>query len=170
MYTEISAAVQSLKTLGTLVKAANTLSNYNELAAAVSEVNTKLMDATAVALASQEKQSELTTRIKELEEELSKYTNWEREIERYSLQSFPPGVLAYSLKSGMENGEPAHLLCANCANNRQKAFLQVLSEGEHGKTLICHKCSSKIRIEYSKPPSRLNTDYDQSGGPESWMR
>lgn len=52
MYAEISAAIQSVKTVGELAKAASSIANHNELMAAVSEVNARLMDATAVALAS----------------------------------------------------------------------------------------------------------------------
>jgi len=70
MYAEISAAIQSAKALGELVKAAHGLANYNEFVTAVYEVNAKLMDATAVALASQEKQSSLANRVAELEDQL----------------------------------------------------------------------------------------------------
>ena len=70
MYAEISAAIQSARALGELVKAAHGLANYNEFITAISEVNTKLMDATAIALAGQEKQSALANRITELENQL----------------------------------------------------------------------------------------------------
>jgi hypothetical protein len=63
MYAEIVSAIESAKTLRELLKAASSLSNYNELVAAVSEVSARLMDATAVALASQEKQSELAQQV-----------------------------------------------------------------------------------------------------------
>ncbi len=53
MYGEIIAAIGSAKALRELVKAATSLANNNELIAAVSDVNSKLMDATAVALESQ---------------------------------------------------------------------------------------------------------------------
>jgi len=88
MYAEISAAIQSAKVLGELLKAAHGLANYNELVAAVSEVNAKLMDATAVALASQEKQSSLADRVAELENELLQLKNWESELQRYQLTRF----------------------------------------------------------------------------------
>ena len=47
MYAEISAAITSAKAALNIAKSAHDLSNYNELVAAISEVNTKLMDATA---------------------------------------------------------------------------------------------------------------------------
>ena len=42
MYAEINAAVQSAKALFEVVKANKGLAEYNEIVAAVSEVNTKL--------------------------------------------------------------------------------------------------------------------------------
>jgi hypothetical protein len=45
MITEIVAAVQATKNVYGLVKAANDLSNHNELLCAVSEVNMKLTSA-----------------------------------------------------------------------------------------------------------------------------
>jgi len=60
MFNELMLASQSVQALGTLLKAANGLANYNEIVAKVSEVNEKLMGANAVALAAQEKQSALS--------------------------------------------------------------------------------------------------------------
>ena len=57
MIQELLIASQSVQALGTLLKAANGLANYNEIVAAISEVNTKLMQANTVALTSQEKQA-----------------------------------------------------------------------------------------------------------------
>jgi hypothetical protein len=106
MYAEISAAIQSAKVLGELLRAAHGLANYDELVAAVSEVNAKLMDPTAVALASQEKQSSLGNRVAELEHELRELENWESESQRYQLTRFAFGTFVYSLKPSMENAEP----------------------------------------------------------------
>jgi hypothetical protein len=73
-------ASQSVQALMTLLKAAQHLSNYNEIVAALSEVNARLMQANAVALSSQEKQSALTNRITELENQLREFENWESEL------------------------------------------------------------------------------------------
>ena len=96
MYNEIAAAVASAKTALDIAKAAHGLANYNELVAAVSEVSTKLMDATTVALASQEKQAALANEIANLKEKLREVENWESQMQRYSLQALPAGALAYS--------------------------------------------------------------------------
>ena len=120
MYAEISAAIQSAKALGELVKAAHGLANYNEFVTAVYEVNAKLLDATALALASQEKQSSLANRVAELESELREIKHLEADFQRYQLTRFPFGGYAYSMKPGMDNGEPHHYLCATCMIRREE--------------------------------------------------
>lgn len=151
MYAEISAAIQSAKALGELVKAAHGLANYNEFITAVYEVNAKLMDATAVALASQEKQSSLANRVAELEDQLRELKNLESEAQRYQLTKFALGGYAYSIKPGMENAEPAHYLCATCMNQRKKSILQPSGEA----FLRCNLCREEIQIAN---PSPLNVD------------
>ena len=158
MYAEISAAIASAKTALTIAKSAHELSNYNELVAAISEVNTKLMDATAIALASQEKQSELANRISELENQLREIENWESKIQNYELHEFETGVFAYGLKQNSDNREPLHYLCATCVNERKPSIMQ-----PHGRFLKCLVCDKSIMTQYP-PPS---TPRARTGG--SWM-
>ena len=155
MYAEISAAIQSAKALGELVKAAHSLANYNEFVTAVYEVNAKLMEATAVALASQEKQSSLTNRIAELEHELRELKNLESESQRYQLTKLAFGGYAYSMKPGMENAEPPHYLCATCMNQRKKSVLQPSGEA----FLRCSLCHEEIQIT-NISATHVDSDYN----------
>lgn len=150
MFAEISAAVTSAKTALDIVKAAQGLSNYNELVTAVSEVNTKLMDATVVTLASLEKQSALTKEITELKEKLREIEDWESQMNRYKLHAFATGALAYALRSGQENGEPMHYLCTTCMDKKKKTTLQPKS-----RVLHCPECKINISTEES-PPININ--------------
>ena len=142
MFAEISAAVTSAKTALEIAKAAHGLTNYNELVAAVSEVNTKLVDATVVTLASLEKQSMLTSRVSELEEKLRSVENWESQMQRYELHQFATRVFAYASKESMQNNEPPHHICATCVSNGKKTILQPL-----GNSLKCHVCSTSIQFK-----------------------
>ena len=154
MYAEITAAIQSTKTVAELLKAAKSLSNYSELVAAVSEVNSKLMEATAVALASQEAHSRLLARVAELEAEINQARGWEAQAGRYSLKELAPGLLAYSLRPEAADGEPLHWLCANCMADQRKSLLQMRSTNEFGKWYICHNCKSEIHIDSGyRPPA-----------------
>lgn len=169
MIQELLLASQSVQALGTLLKAANGLANYNEIVAAVSEVNSKLMQANAVALASQEKQSTLVNRLVELENEIRDLRLWESELKRYQLKKYPPGIFVYEITPGMENGEPSHMLCPNCFSKRQKSLLQIVDEGQYQRVCLCHNCSSRYVIELSKYIPPPNQDYDQFNGENGWM-
>lgn len=86
------------------------------------------MSATAVALASQEKQASLANEIAELKDKLRKLEHFEREAERYELERLPFDGFVFSLKKGMENGQPQHYLCAACMNRGEITIMQ--PEGE----------------------------------------
>ncbi len=147
MYTEINAALQATKVLYDIAKANKGLTNYNELVSAVSEVNARLVDANAAALSSQEKQSFLAERVRELEKKIMEFENWESEIQKYKLHKFPSGTFAFELKPEMQQTEPLHYLCETCAAKRQKSMLQ--PDGFHngeGLFLRCHNCNLLIPI------------------------
>lgn len=157
MYTEIVAAVQSTKTAIELVKAANGLSNYNELLTAVNSVQIKLTDAIASALASQEKQASLAERVRELEQQLSDIEDWKIQIQRYALTPFSTGALAYALKPGSEEGQPMHYLCTACVDKKKKTTLQ-----PKGRFLYCPECKTDIAIQNAPSLNR-------GGNGGSWM-
>ncbi len=155
MINELLLASQSVQALMTLLKAAQGLSNYNEIVAAVSEVNAKLIQANAVALSSQEKQSSLTNQITELENQLRDLKTWESESQRYQLTKLALGAYAFTLKPGMENAEPPHYLCATCMNQRKKSILQ-----PSGNTFLrCSLCGEEIQIANPSPVT-VNTRFD----------
>ena len=152
MYTEINAALQATKVLYDIAKANKGLTNYNELVSAVSDVNAKLIEANAAALASQEKQSFLSERVRELEKKIMEFENWESEIQKYKLHQFPSGSFAFELKPEMQQTEPLHYLCHTCATKRQKSIMQ--PDGFHngvGLFLRCHKCNLLISISTMSP-------------------
>jgi hypothetical protein len=140
MYAEIVSAIESAKTLRELLKAASSLSNYNELVAAVSEVNARLMDSTAVALASQEKQSELAQQVRELQEEVRKLTDWEPLARNYALKEVAAGVFSYVYTSSTPMQQPKHWACAKCFQDRKLSVLQ----RQLPPTYLCQSCGSKI--------------------------
>ena len=159
MITEITSAIQSTKTALELVKAARGLANYSELLTAVTEVQIKLTDAIASELASQEKQAKLLERIRELEKRLSEFENWDTQIQRYELFAFETKVMAFALKSGLENGQPMHYLCLPCADKRQRSTLQ-----PNGRYLIYPNPACKAAIAVEKAPP---SNGGRRGG--SWM-
>src|SRR3989338_2593931 len=143
MIHELLMASQSVQALMNLLKAAHHLSNYNEIVAAVSEVNIKLLQANDVALASQEKQSKLATKVDELEKEIARLKDWSQEKERYELKEFAAGVFARIEKGFVGDFQSAHKFCATCFEQNSKAPLQQekIEIGRH-LSLTCHRCKS----------------------------
>ena len=163
MYAEIVGAMQSAKALSDLLKAAKSLSNYNELTLAVSDVNTRLMAASAVALEGQEKQSELLGKVAALESELREVKTFESQIARYGLVEFPAtGALAYALKPDMDGGEPMHHVCAACADKREFSRLQPVN---NRRFLTCPRCKSNIQVDMVPTPQIRRSAPPQGG----WM-
>lgn len=124
MIQELLSAAHSVNSLLSLLKAANGLANYNEIVAAVSEVNTKLMQANAVALAAQEKQSALSAKIQELEQECARLKDWSAEKEKYERRQIAPGVFAQIDRSYLGDMQSAHKLCCNCFDKAIPSTLQ----------------------------------------------
>ena len=161
MYAEISAAIQSVASLNEILRATKELRDRNDLVAAVSQVNEKLMLANGVALESQEKQAALSNEVRELQSKLAELERWETEIQRYEMHRFATGALAYRLKPSTEQGEPTHFLCPDCVSNRKATKLQPL---RNGITLRCHVCGLKIEIE-KREAYAASTSHDRGG----WM-
>ena len=87
MYAEIKSALDSVKIISDLVQTYKELSDFNRLVAAISEANTKLLEAITAALASKEKESALIDKVRSLEQEIMSCKNWEREAQNYKLQA-----------------------------------------------------------------------------------
>ena len=159
MYAELLSAAESVKTLGVLLKTANSLANYNEIVAAMSEVNAKLMQANTVALAAQEKQAFLANRIRELEEKITRYETWQATVERYALQNIgSSGSFGYALKDGVETLEPFHYICKACYDKRIKSTLDS-HEDEYATAFSCSICNHKIFVpKQGDPPIHFEPD------------
>lgn len=146
MASEIAGAVAGIRLLMDVIKANKTLANYNELVAAVSEVNAELLSAQGIALASQKSEFALSQRVGELEKEIAQLKDWDREAERYALGKIAAGVFAYCLKPGMEQGEPPHQLCANCFGKKEKSILQAEQHSILGNINRCSRCNALLLI------------------------
>ncbi len=160
MYSEITAAIQSAKTVFDLLKATQGLSNSTEVLTAMNDVQMKLNGAIASALASQEKQAALAERVRELETQLRENEDWKTQMQYYELFEFPTRALAYRLKSEMANATPMHYLCTACVDKKKKTILQPVSCYLH-----CPECKSNIDAEVPPPSPQRR----QISGGQSWM-
>lgn len=161
MSSEIAGAVAGIRLLMDFIKANKTLANYNELVAAVSEVNAELISSQAATIASQKSEMTLTKRVSELEQKIMTLENWEREAERYQLTNLAPGIPTRTLKPGMEQGETPHPLCANCFSNHKKSFLQYNPPANRGR-MTCARCKGEWYPDFRQRPRHTVEEIDDA--------
>lgn len=122
---------------------------------AVYALTEKLIDA-------QQDYATLAQKVSELEAKLASYEDWESQKLRYELKDHGNGgVFAYALKAGVEPPEPAHSICPDCYQNRQKSILQTeMRAPGMSHVLVCRMCSWEgytsgfWRPEYGGKPRR----------------
>ena len=145
MYAEIQAAIASTRLLSDIIKASKELRDSSELAAAVSEVNAKLLHVGGVALSGQEKQAELAERIRKLEQELISIKNWETNADKYEVLEFSTGLFAYVNKNKVPPMKSMHKYCAKCFKDHLETILQHQAvEVGRQRSLVCHRCKSIV--------------------------
>lgn len=142
----IASAATGLQAAGQIVKSMVGLKVSSEVQTKVIELQSIIMAAQGDALAAQSDQFALLERIRNLEAEIAKARAWEAEKERYHLQEFPSGALAYVLKPDAANGEPSHRICPKCYNEGYKSLLQVKSKRGGGERVECHRCNSDLLL------------------------
>ncbi len=144
MFAELTGAVQSVQVLTTLLNSANKLSNYNEIVAAVAEVNLKLIQANQVALESQEKISSLQKQNNSLEEQLHSLNDWSTQATDYENVQVSSGVFVVVSKKRGDKLQSVLKYCINCFENKKRSVLQHSSEAMRKCGLNCHQCGSKV--------------------------
>jgi Zn finger protein HypA/HybF involved in hydrogenase expression len=147
MIAEISAGYASLKGALDIAKGLNAVADAVALNDAKIGLQGAIIEAQSSLLAAQEAQAANLKRIAELEHEIVELKSWEADKQRYELKDTGKGTLAYALKAGMENGEPAHWLCPVCFQQGAKSILK----HEHAATgrvhtLNCHPCGLDLLV------------------------
>jgi len=135
MVGEVFAGIGGFKAMMDIAKM---LIGANQTAA----VNAAVIDLQSKILSAQEEYSTLLGKVAELETEVARLKAWDGEKQRYELKKQgDTEVLAYTLKEGVEPAEPAHSICPDCYQRRQKSLLQKETRG-HGQeiALTCQVC------------------------------
>lgn len=161
MLTEISAGLNSLKAAKDILQALNGIQSANAVNEVKFNLQSHLLDAQQGLFAAQEAQAALTSRIRELEQRIVEMKDWEAEKGRYQLHDIGRGAMAYVVKPGMENGEPAHWLCVKCFSHGQKSFMQFKGQdrrpgGGNGEnsTYGCDACKASLTVTFRQNPER----------------
>ena len=148
MIAEITAGLGSLNAAMGLLKALNATANQATINQVKLDLQEHIFAAREALSAAREAQTASLDRIRQLEQQIVQFEDWERQKERYQLQDVGNGCMAYSLKAGMENGEPPHSICAQCYQARRKSIL-VPTHIPVGRAeaLQCHVCHSELVVQ-----------------------
>jgi hypothetical protein len=113
------------------------------------ELQSKIMDAQSSVFLVNEERTTLIKRVSDLEEQIAGFETWETEKQRYEFkQVCPMGGFAYVLKTGVENSETTHCLCADCYERSKKRFLQGTKEMLSGYRIFhCNECRSNVPVD-----------------------
>ena len=131
MVAEVFAGIGAFKTMFDIAKSIKDLDDSVKRNAAVADLWEQI-------IAAQTRYSEAIEEKRELEEKLAALETWNAQKARYQLQQVTTGVFAYTMKLGMENGEPPHMLCANCYQRGEPSILQATTKIEGGRRI--HSC------------------------------
>jgi hypothetical protein len=108
-------------------------------------------------LGAQSAQAALVEKVSDLEKEMARLKAWDAEKQRYKLEELRPGVVAYSLKEDMANGEPAHKLCTACYEVGFKSFLKPETwDPGRCNMIVCHGCGWFSYLSGAADPSHKN--------------
>ena len=115
---------------------------HNELLEIVSAAQLAAIEAQSV-------QAEQSARIRELEEELEKYDDWERERQRYYLRQVGPAGFVYCLKDEyICDDEPRHFICPTCAGNSKKTLVQQVRLLPNMLPIVkCPNCGTTVSFD-----------------------
>ncbi|MCZ8171256.1 MAG: hypothetical protein O9272_05905, partial [Brevundimonas sp.] len=116
-----------------------------------------ILEAQQALMAASSAQADAAQAIKNLEQRLMEFENWEAERKRYELADTGKGSVAYRLREGMEAGEPAHWLCPHCFEKRKKSIMkhETIPQGR-ANILVCHPCGLEVvtsGVRFDRQPS-----------------
>lgn len=161
MIAEIGAGLGSLKAALDIAKGLNAVADTVALNDAKIALQGAIIEAQSALLAAQEAQTANLKRIDELNARIMQLDAWEREKERYQLQEFRTGALAYVLKADDPAGEPSHRLCPRCYQEGHKSILQTTVRHGGGERVECPRCDVKLKLaDFPQPQVRTSrSDY-----------
>jgi hypothetical protein len=142
-------AVFSLGVFKSMYDAAKALKDMND----ANIRNTAVIELQEKILSAQSEQAELIELAGKLKSRVAELEAWDTDKKRYRLADLGAGTSAYTLKEGMENGEPPHHLCATCYNEGHKSIMQTETRNPgRCKVLVCHRCGSDLYLMGMRDP------------------
>jgi DNA-directed RNA polymerase subunit RPC12/RpoP len=144
MLAEATAAFTSLKTATDIAKTLLALREAAQFNSQINDLLQAVVEARLQAVAIQESHTSVSSRVKELENEIERMKSWQAEAENYKVLEVARGLFAYVAKDNQQPLQSTQKLCSNCFHQNIKAFLQQASEEQRMRSLSCHRCKSKV--------------------------
>ena len=114
---------------------------------AISQLYGSVLDIQQQLLAAQNRESELLSQCRALEEQIAHAKDWQAETTRYVLRSVGGGVVRQQ-KASHPSGDPAHWLCPNCFEEQRKSYLQRVPKTANGRHVwACPRCSTAVMVD-----------------------
>lgn len=153
MLAEATAAFTSLKTAADIAKTLLALRDAAQFNSQLADLLSAVVDARLQTVAIQESHTSITSRVKELEDEIKRLKSWSEEAEKYEVLEVASGLFAYVSKDNVQTMQSAQKLCSNCFHKYIKSFLQQASEDHRTRSLSCHGCKSTVVFRAYKDDS-----------------
>ena len=122
MVAELFAGIGALKSAFDIANGLKDIDDAARRNAAVIDLQEKILSAQAA-------QSSLIQTVSDLEKEMARLKDWEADKSRYELTELAPGIVAFSIRESMRNGEPFHRICANCCAKGKKGVPATARQG-----------------------------------------
>ncbi len=152
----LAEAVMGVSALNTAFNMAKGLKEMNDAVvrnAAVIELQENILSA-------QEAQAALVKHIDQLEKQVAGFEAWETEKNRYKMQDFGGGTIAYELKPEEARGEPSHRICPNCYQNRHVSILQPQGRNAYKQVFFgCPNCKNQFALGVRQEPNIGRNSY-----------
>jgi hypothetical protein len=158
----ISSAVGGLKAAIDIGKGIQALNTSTEVKQKTGDLLDAVLDARFKLMEAADTQSALLGKIKQLEQQIAGFEDWNSEKERYQLKAIDTGAFAYMHKPGMEDGEPPVWLCQTCFEKRHKSPLQFRAQDRGGGGAAsgrgnqsrwgCNLCKAEVVVAYVRKP------------------
>ena len=153
LFSAIKPVADIVKTLAPIVREAKSKGldpQYaDDLNNIIADMQGAVLDAQSDALTAQQIQAEQLAKIRELEQTIAEFENWEAEKARYKLVSasrIREGTFVYLLREEAAENEPQHYICPKCYEAKIKSILQL---GLFYYTLEakCPECQTKFIVD-----------------------
>jgi hypothetical protein len=134
---DITAALTTITSAAELARLIISGKIDDEVKAKATELNNSILSLQGTIFSLQSQNHELLKTKHDLENQLIKIADWQKEAQRYYLYELCSGVMVYALKEDQSNSEPFHYVCPNCYQNKRKSFLQKRQRTYAGCDYVC---------------------------------